>query len=68
MSETIKMAHNVANLNAKIILVVTVYSVRYIFKIFKYILIYYRLLLPSLPPGISVPVFTTKMSQDVKLI
>ena len=59
MSETIKMAHNVANLNAKIILVVTVYSVRYI-----YLNTY--TIGSSSPP--YLPVFITKMSQDVKLI
>ena len=51
------MAHNAAHLNAKIILVVTVYSVRYIGS-----------LSPLLPPGISVLVLITKVVQDVKLI
>ena len=50
------MAHNADHLHAKIILVVTVYSDRY------------RLPLPLQPPGSSVPVFITKVVQDVKLI
>ena len=51
------MAHNAAHLNAEIILVVTVHSVRYTWA-------------PShlLPPRISVPIFFTKVAQDVKLI
>ena len=54
--ETLKWLTTLAHLNAEIILVVTVCSVRY------------RLPLPVLPPGISVPVFVTKVAQDVKLI
>ena len=55
------MAHNTAqaHLNAKIILVVMVYNVRYCLYSLS----------PFLPPGISVPAFIMKVAQDViKLI
>ena len=51
------MAYIDAHFNLEIILVVTVYSVRY------------KLPLPSNPRlGFPSPVFTTKVTQDVKLI